>query len=599
MRKRTERGWLFGLGLLLGGTIALAILVVLVFLQARPDSAGSFASAVDLSPLDRAAVFHRGRIKSFQSFAEEVVAQIAGREGIHVPAPTASKPEATTRIPADFAYLDLMIRPERYEGRPIIFVPNKPMRATLAARLVVAGEMDHPQANAFIDRGLISIEKLMSSAAGEVIDGWARDLVRTAKFVDQLENAVTLANWQTLRDILRVIPPPTGDPQTPWMSVNDLWAGGDGGPTTPAEVLALQIDPGARDSMQAAWARFVEAWRTENAPAANAALADFARPIPGIAPKLYPSKLRLTVEAWYFEAHSLVWGWVIFLCAVVVLLMAVLFRWSSARWMGMGIFAAAVGVQTASLGLRWFISGRWPNSNMFEAVMTSVWFGAIVAIVLEFVARRTPLRNLFAVGAGVASMAAMMAAQFAPRLDASINNVMPILHDIWLYIHTNVIIASYALIAMAAVTAVLYLARRMVVGGKNWALDYAKAGGMGALLGSESDPGGDAAHRKVTLGEVFDGATLVLMELSFILLWSGIVMGAIWADHSWGRPWGWDPKEVFALNTFIVFVVLIHVRLRVRDKGLWTAILAVIGCGVMLFNWIVINFVISGLHSYA
>jgi ABC-type transport system involved in cytochrome c biogenesis permease subunit len=92
---------------------------------------------------------------------------------------------------------------------------------------------------------------------------------------------------------------------------------------------------------------------------------------------------------------------------------------------------------------------------------------------------------------------------------------------------------------------------------------------------------------------------MVLMEISFVLLWAGIVMGAIWADHSWGRPWGWDPKEVFALNTFIVFAILVHVRLKAKDKGLWTAWLAVIGAAVMLFNWIVINFVITGLHSYA
>ena len=92
---------------------------------------------------------------------------------------------------------------------------------------------------------------------------------------------------------------------------------------------------------------------------------------------------------------------------------------------------------------------------------------------------------------------------------------------------------------------------------------------------------------------------MVLVELSFVMLWTGIVMGAIWADHSWGRPWGWDPKEVFALNTFIIFLVLIHVRLKVRDKAFWTAILAVAGFEVMMFNWIVVNFVITGLHSYA
>ena len=106
-------------------------------------------------------------------------------------------------------------------------------------------------------------------------------------------------------------------------------------------------------------------------------------------------------------------------------------------------------------------------------------------------------------------------------------------------------------------------------------------------------------QEKPTAGQVFDGATMVLVELSFIMLWTGLVMGAIWADHSWGRPWGWDPKEVFALNTFIIFLVLIHVRLKVRDKAFWTAILAVVGFEVMMFNWIVVNFVISGLHSYA
>jgi ABC-type transport system involved in cytochrome c biogenesis permease subunit len=119
---------------------------------------------------------------------------------------------------------------------------------------------------------------------------------------------------------------------------------------------------------------------------------------------------------------------------------------------------------------------------------------------------------------------------------------------------------------------------------------HARVGGAGAVAG--------LAERS-SMGEVLDGVTMLLTEVSFVMLWAGIVMGAIWADHSWGRPWGWDPKEVFALNTFVIFALLIHVRWKVQDKGLWTAILAVAGAAVMLFNWIVINFVISGLHSYA
>ncbi len=109
----------------------------------------------------------------------------------------------------------------------------------------------------------------------------------------------------------------------------------------------------------------------------------------------------------------------------------------------------------------------------------------------------------------------------------------------------------------------------------------------------------DPSRKRGGLANVLDGATLLLFELFFIMLWTGIIMGAIWADHSWGRPWGWDPKEVFALNTWIIFLILVHVRIKVQDKALWTAVLGVVGCSVMLFNWIVVNFFITGLHSYA
>ncbi|MHC5028538.1 MAG: cytochrome c biogenesis protein CcsA, partial [Planctomycetota bacterium] len=124
-------------------------------------------------------------------------------------------------------------------------------------------------------------------------------------------------------------------------------------------------------------------------------------------------------------------------------------------------------------------------------------------------------------------------------------------------------------------------------------------GGAGSLIVTNPEGGSVITSPKSTFGQVLDGTTMVLMELSFIMLWAGLVMGAIWADHSWGRPWGWDPKEVFALNTFLVFAVLVHGRIKVKDKGMWTAVIALVGAGVMLFNWIAINFVITGLHSYA
>jgi len=96
-----------------------------------------------------------------------------------------------------------------------------------------------------------------------------------------------------------------------------------------------------------------------------------------------------------------------------------------------------------------------------------------------------------------------------------------------------------------------------------------------------------------------DWSHLIILNLVFVMLFVGTVLGAVWADYSWGRPWGWDPKEVFALNTWIIYAILIHLRYITRHKGLWTAWCSVAGCLMMVFNWCFVNFYIVGLHSYA
>ena len=349
------------------------------------------------------------------------------------------------------------------------------------------------------------------------------------------------------------------------------------------------IDPAKQLACAVAWKGLIEAWRVGDASAVTLAARGFAEQLRAMNPEAYPDRDRLAWESWYFANGNLVWIWLVYAASVVFLLLSISYQWSWARIVGLSLFGCAFSLQTGALILRWWIAGRWPNSNMFEAVTTAAWMGGCAAIVLEILLRRRAGRGLFALASAVASSIALMAAHFLPvQLNAQISNMMPVLHDVWLYIHTNVIIFSYCLIFMAAVSALGYLLHRML--GAEPA--FARIGG--AEMSDVTTP-----LRGRRLAEVLDGVTMLLMKLSFVLLWAGIAMGAIWADHSWGRPWGWDPKEVFALNTFVVFALLVHVRYRVQDKGVWTAVLAVVGAAVMLFNWIVINFVITGLHSYA
>ncbi len=92
---------------------------------------------------------------------------------------------------------------------------------------------------------------------------------------------------------------------------------------------------------------------------------------------------------------------------------------------------------------------------------------------------------------------------------------------------------------------------------------------------------------------------MVILQMAFWFLGTGIICGAVWADHSWGRPWGWDPKETFALVTWIVYLVIVHLRFVTKARSDVTAWLSVVGFAVMMFNWIGVNFWLVGLHSYA
>jgi cytochrome c-type biogenesis protein CcsB len=540
----------------------------------------AFAQQVDLTPLERTAVYTQGRLKSFPSFADSFMRAVVG--------PTEWRGQEHV-----FTYLDMLFRPEAYAQASVIYVAKKPMRAQIVARLDQREDLDPAYLDRFLDTGMIAPALIeQDPAVRDLLARLRADAIKTAKHVDALETALALRQPVQLAANLRIIPPPGGDSDDMWRSVTDVWTlTGAPAPGVPG------LDEETDAALATAWTSLAEAWRAGDAAGASDALATVAGVVPTVTPEIYPERSRLAWETWYYQSGHMTWVWLVYMLAVVLLLLAVVYRWRFAQRSGLGVYLIALGLHTFAVMLRWYVAGRWPNSNMFEAVTTSAWFGAIGALVFEVIVRRTPMRNLFLLGAAVCSMAALMAAHYMPvSLNPGVGNMMPILHDVWLYIHTNVIIFSYVLIAMAAVSAILYLLHR-AAGGQ---ADYARAGGAGAIMAMGAASAHELARKRiVTPAQVLDGVTMVLMELSFVLLWAGIVMGAIWADHSWGRPWGWDPKEVFALNTFIVFVLLVHTRLKVRDKGLWTAILAVFGCVAMLFNWIVINFIISGLHSYA
>ena len=525
---------------------------------------------VDMTPWsDQVAVFTEGRVKSYETFARSYMQHISG-----------------TRLidgqPATFTFFDMMIRPEKYSGRPVVFVKNKGVRGIIIDEIDVESHGDpeiQSQLDFLMERGLISRELLALPSVHSKLQKLRTDVMRFATPVEQIEIAISASDPRNMWANMRIIPPPSGAFDAPWKTLDSV----------------------SNQQIVTSWSTLVDAWNKSEVAIVNAELSKLASLLPALSPNadIYPDSRRLKLESLYFKMGNLTTIWIVYLGVIVLLLMAFVYQFKRVGQIGLWLFVFAVALHTVAVVLRWYVSGRYPNTNMFEAVTTSTWMGTLFALIMEFLFRHRAMKYLFALGASVAAMVALLAVRLYPlELNPHISNKMPVLHDIWLYIHVNFIIFSYCLIFVGAVTAGIYLVRRLILKlqGKSGIQDFARAGGIASVI--EARP---IAVKKPqnNMGVVLDGATMILVEIAFILLWTGITMGAIWADHSWGRPWGWDPKEVFALNTFLVFAVLIHTRMKVKDKGLWTAVLALVGCVVMLFNWIIINFTISGLHSYA
>ncbi len=303
-----------------------------------------------------------------------------------------------------------------------------------------------------------------------------------------------------------------------------------------------------------------------------------------------------------------------------------------------------------------------PIKNEFESVMFSAWFGVLLGLVLELGGFEA-LRRFFSkiwrgnstaalppdrgpAGYGILGAAAsfvgflsLIAIFTVPyvlhvSIGENVGQVNGVLMSYWLYIHVTMVTASYSMIGMAFLLSCWWLikyyidygtlsrlsSRQMESGGHGFEPVFPAGGGnAGASLTmtatvakmlffpvATAKPAkkirmadkvlhGDSANFLATL----DACNLVVLQLAFWTLGTGIILGAIWADESWGRFWAWDPKETFALVTWIAYLIIVHVRVATQDKAWWTSVLSIIGFFLMLFNWIGVNYFLPGLHSYA
>jgi len=209
--------------------------------------------------------------------------------------------------------------------------------------------------------------------------------------------------------------------------------------------------------------------------------------------------------------------------------------------------------------LRWIEAGRAPFSNMFESLVLFAW--AIVVVYLALLLRhRIPV-----LGAATALLAVLTLA-YASAFESDIKPLMPALRSNWLTVHVFTCFLGYGGFAVAALSSIGY------------------------LLTPKS---------RLQLEAAFDEATAKTISFGFLFLTAGIITGAVWANSAWGTYWSWDPKETWSLITWFVYAVFLHCRYMRGWRGKRAAWISIIGFASVLFTYYGVNFLLSGLHSYA
>ena len=191
--------------------------------------------------------------------------------------------------------------------------------------------------------------------------------------------------------------------------------------------------------------------------------------------------------------------------------------------------------------------------------------------------------------------------------------LVPALHSYWLTIHVTSMATSSAVLSFSFFFGMAYLARR-------WAdqrmLAVATAPATSGMGGGAATlalgGGGGGAGLSGPLGAVGDRVRRILPSAASLDLWSyrfvmigfpiwsfGVICGAIWGEHAWGRYWGWDPKETFAFITWVIFAIYLHARVTYGWKEKRAAIITAFGFAAILFTLYAVNLWIAGLHSYA
>ncbi|MEA1897107.1 MAG: cytochrome c biogenesis protein CcsA, partial [Bacteroidota bacterium] len=291
--------------------------------------------------------------------------------------------------------------------------------------------------------------------------------------------------------------------------------------------------------------------------------------------EIYPSRTKTSFEIFYNKAHifdklAKYYGIIGFILLLLLLASVLSEKEGINKIIRIATLFLIFGfiLHTFGLGVRWYVSEHAPWSNGYESMIYIAWAAMLTGLI--FVRKSA----FTLVAASLLAALTLMVAHMS-WMNPEITNLVPVLKSYWLTIHVSVITASYG-----------FLGTGMVLGLFNLLLYILKTEKNQAKLQKQIEILTDINEMSLILGVYF--------------LSVGTFLGGVWANESWGRYWGWDPKETWALITALVYIFIIHMKYVPGIKSHFAFNLAsVVGFFSVLMTYFGVNYYLAGLHSYA
>jgi len=499
-------------------------------------------------PLDHAANFgrllmqdHMGRIKPMNTFSNEVMRKLSRKENLF-------------DLNADQIILGMAANPNDWYAVPMIKMgKHEEVKKILNTHEDLIAYRDF-----FTEKG----EYILQDHVSRAYNTPQRDRGALEKELLKLDEKVNICNMIFSGSFMKMFPIP-GDKNNTWE------APGEGHQHDQAnESVAQRFYEAYMPTLQGAMAN--NDWST-----ANELITELGKYQQKNGGAILPAGGKVKAELFYNKAHIFgklgsAYGLLGF-AFLVLLFISVFNPGMNLKWpqlIVLGLLVLAFLVHTLGLGLRWYISGRAPWSNGYESMIYIGWTTVLAGLVFA----RKSLGGLAATNVLAATILMVAGLSF---LDPEITPLVPVLKSYWLTIHVSMVAGSYGFLMLGAIIGVLNLVFMIFANSRN----------------------SQKVNRIIKEMTSISEMTMIggLMMLSI-----GTYLGGIWANESWGRYWGWDAKETWALVTILVYAFILHMRLIPGLRGVYAFNLAsLFGWASVMMTYFGVNYYLSGLHSYA